>query len=92
MSQNFSFTLNPEKLKKLFGGGSDEDDKDKNKRKDDDDEGMDTDIESNVDDSMEKGKTGAKKSGGGKAKTDTDGYMAFKMPWSLDLRIWCHHA
>ena len=53
------------------------------KRKDDDDEGMDTDIESNVDDSMEKGKTGAKKSGGGKAKTDSDGYMAFKMPWSL---------
>ena len=83
MSQNFSFTLNPEKLKKLFGGGSDEDDKDKNKRKDDDDEGMDTDIESNVDDSMEKGKTGVKKSGGGKAKTDSDGYMAFKMPWSL---------
>ena len=83
MSQNFSFTLNPEKLKKLFGGGSDEDDKDKNKRKDDDDEGMDTDIESNVDDSMEKGKTGAKKSVGGKAKTDSDGYMAFKMPWSL---------
>ncbi len=61
MSQNFSFTLNPEKLKKLFGGGDDEDDKDKNKRKDDDDEGMDTDIESNVDDSMEKGKTAAKK-------------------------------
>ncbi len=44
---------------------------------------MDTDIESNVDDSMEKGKTAAKKSGGGKAKTDSDGYMAFKMPWSL---------
>ena len=83
MSQNFSFTLNPEKLKKLFGGGSDEDDRDKNKRKDDDDEGLDTDIESNVDDNIEKGKTAAKKSGGGKAKTDSDGYMAFKMPWSL---------
>ena len=82
MSQNFSFTLNPEKLKKLFGGGSDEDDRDKNKRKDDD-EGLDTDIESNVDDNIEKGKTAAKKSGGGKAKTDSDGYMAFKMPWSL---------
>ena len=83
MSQNFSFTLNPEKLKKLFGGGSDEDDRDKNKRKGDDDEGLDTDIESNVDDNIEKGKTAAKKSGGGKAKTDSDGYMAFKMPWSL---------
>ena len=85
MSQNLSFTLNPEKLKKLFGGGSDDDDdRNKDKRKgDDDDEGMDTDIESNVDETMEKGKTGAKKSGGGKAKTDADGYMAFKMPWSL---------
>ena len=87
MSQNFSFTLNPEKLKKLFGGGSDDDDKDKNKRKnDDDDEGLDTDIESNVDDDMEKGKTAAKKSGGGKAKTDADGYMAFNIPWSLTRR------
>ena len=83
MSQNFSFTLNPEKLKKLFGGGSDEDDRNKNKRKGNDDEGLDTDIESNVDDNIEKGKTAAKKSGGGKAKTDSDGYMAFKMPWSL---------
>ncbi len=82
MSQNLSFTLNPEKLKKLFGGGSDDDGKDKNRQKGDD-EGMDTDIESNVDDDMEKGKTAAKKSGGGKAKTDADGYMAFNMPWSL---------
>ena len=81
MSQNFSFTLNPEKLKKLFGGGDDDDDKKDSQRNDDDDEGLDTDIESNVDDSMEKGKTAAKK--GGKAETDSDGYMAFKMPWSL---------
>ena len=83
MSQNFSFTLTPEKLAKLFGGKSVEDEDKNNKRSDDDDEGMDTDIESNVDDAIEKGKTGAKKSGGGKAKTDSDGYMAFNMPWSL---------
>ena len=64
------FTLNPEKLKKLFGGGDDRDDK-KDSQRNDDDEGLDTDIESNVDDSMEKGKTAAKK--GGKAETDSDG-------------------
>ncbi len=84
MSQNFSFTLTPEKLAKLFGGGKDDDDSKKSNnsnRNDDDDEGTDTDIESNVDKELEKGKTGAKKSG--KAKTDSDGYMAFKMPWSL---------
>lgn len=81
MSQNLSFTLTPEKLAKLFGGKSDDDEKD-SKRKDQGDDGLDTDIESNVDDTLEKGKTAAKKKGG-KAKTDSDGYMAFKMPWSL---------
>ncbi|HRM58232.1 MAG TPA: putative LPS assembly protein LptD, partial [Prevotella sp.] len=82
MSQNLSFTLTPEKLAKLFGGGKSDSDDKNNNRNQDDDEGMDTDIESNVDDTMEKGKNGAKKKGG-KAKTDSDGYMAFKMPWSL---------
>ena len=81
MSQNLSFTLTPEKLAKLFGGKSDDDEKD-SKRKDQDEDGLDTDIESNVDDTLEKGKTAAKKKSG-KAKTESDGYMAFKMPWSL---------
>ena len=82
MSQNFSFTLTPEKLKKLFGGGDDSDDD--NSRNRDDDEGVDTNIETNIDDDMEAGKHGAKKKGG-KAKTDDDGYMAFNMPWSLSV-------
>ena len=82
-SQNISLTLTPEKLKKLFGHGDDEDDKDKRKKNRKDDEGVDTDIESNVDDDMIEGQRGAKKSGGGKAETDEDGYMKFKMPWSL---------
>ena len=81
-SQNISFTLTPEKLKKLFGHGDDSDD-DKRKKNSKDDEGIDTDIESNVDDDMIEGQRGAKKSGGGKAETDADGYMKFKMPWSL---------
>lgn len=80
MSQNFSFTLTPDKLKKLFGGGDDSD----NSRNKDDDEGVDTNIETNIDDDMEAGKHGAKKKGG-KAKTDDDGYMAFNMPWSLSV-------
>ena len=80
MSQNINYTLTPEKLKKLFGGGGD----DKSSKKQKDDEGVDTDIESNVDDDMIEGQRGArKKSGGGKAETDEDGYMKFSMPWSL---------
>ena len=82
MSQNFSFTLTPEKLKKLFGGG-DGSDSDSSRNRDDD-EGVDTNIETNIDEDMEAGKHGAKKKGG-KAKTDDDGYMAFNMPWSLSV-------
>ena len=78
-SQNISFTLTPEKLKKWFGKGDDDDDK-----KDEEKEGIDTGIETNVDDDMIEGQRGAqKKSGGGKAETDADGYMKFSMPWSL---------
>ena len=84
MSQNISYTLTPEKIRKFFGGGSSDDDKDNKDKNNDDDEGIDTDIESNVDDTMIEGQRGAKKkSGGGKADTDDDGYMAFSMPWSL---------
>ncbi|MBQ6063358.1 MAG: LPS-assembly protein LptD [Prevotella sp.] len=80
ITQNISYTLNPDKIKKLFGGGDDEE-KDKNKG---DDDGIDTDIESNVDDVMVKGQRGgSRKSGGGKVETDEDGYMNFSMPWSL---------
>ena len=82
MSQNFSFTLTPDKLKKLFSGGDSDEEEDQRSQRDK--EGMDTDIESNVDDDMIEAQRGArKKSGGGKAKTDDDGYMAFSMPWSL---------
>jgi hypothetical protein len=81
MSQNFSFTLSPEQLKKWFGGGEDDTQRDK---KSNDEEGVDTQIESNVDETMIEGQRGAKKKGGGgKAETDTDGYMSFSMPWSL---------
>lgn len=83
MSQNISYTLTPEKIAKLFGGGSDED-KDNKNNNDANDEGIDTDINSNVDDEMIKAQNGAKKkSGGGKASTDDDGYMRFSMPWSI---------
>jgi lipopolysaccharide assembly outer membrane protein LptD (OstA) len=83
MSQNISFTLTPDKLRKLFGGGNNDDDN-KNSDDNDDDEGVDTNIESNVDEDLIKGQHGAKKkSGGSKAETDDDGYMRFSMPWSL---------
>ncbi|CCX67829.1 putative uncharacterized protein [Prevotella sp. CAG:1058] len=79
MSQNISFTLTPEKIKKWFGGGDDED-----KEKDEENEDTDnTDIESNVDDDLVRGQHGAEKESAGKAETDEDGYMKFSMPWSL---------
>ena len=78
MSQNISFTLTPEKIKKWFGGGDDEDDEEE-----EDDDLDNTDIETNVDDDLVRGQHGARDEGAGKAETDEDGYMKFSMPWSL---------
>ena len=83
MSQNISFTLSPDQLRKWFGHDDKDDEKD-GKRNKDDEEGMDTDIESNVDDDMIQAQRGAKnKKKGALAETDGDGYMAFSMPWSM---------
>ncbi len=82
MSQNISFTLNPEKLKKLFSR------KDKDEKENDDEDDYDeddTDLETNVDDALTKGQRGARKENAGKAETDDDGYMRFSMPWSLTI-------
>lgn len=84
MSQNISYTLNPEKLKKLFSGKSDDDKgKDKDNDNDDEDDEDDTGVESNIDNTMESAKKGSRSAKNAKAETDEDGYMAFSMPWSL---------
>lgn len=77
MSQNISYTLTPDKIKKLFT---------REKNKSADDESMadnDTGVESNIDPMLEKGKNGATKKDAGMAKTDDDGYLKFSLPWSL---------
>ena len=86
MSQNLSYTLNNEKvgnLIKWLKGEKVEKKGDKGKKKDDDE--WDNDVETNIDKDMEKAKHGAKKGDNAKAETDEDGYMAFKMPWSISL-------
>lgn len=80
MSQNFSYTLNPEKIKKLFGKGDKEEKN--NKKRDTDDDDDDIDIDTNIDEEMIKAQKGGNTKGA-KATTDDDGYTAFSMPWSL---------
>lgn len=83
-SQNISYTLTPDKLRRLFGGGDSSDEASRRRRNQKDDEGVDTDIESNVDDDMIEAQRGAKKKKtNSKAETDADGYMSFSMPWSI---------
>ena len=88
MSQNLSYTLNNEKvanfIKWLKGEKVDKkkDGKDRSRR---DDEEWDSDVETNIDKEMEEAKHGAKRGDNAKADTDDDGYMAFKIPWSLSL-------
>lgn len=82
MSQNISYTLNNEKLLKLFGfrKGSN-----KGISSNDDDDDVDDDEETdptmqNVDPDRRKGQQSTEKSNTG---IDEDGYLKFSMPWSL---------
>ena len=87
MSQNLSYTLNNEKfgnLIKWLKGEKVEKKDDKGKKKGEEDE-WDNNVDTNIDKDMEKAKQGAKKGDNAKADTDEDGYMAFKMPWSISL-------
>ena len=85
LSQNLSYTLNNEKvmnwIKWLKGERVDK----KDDKRQNDDEWEDDDAETNIDKDMEKAKRGAKREGSSKADTDEDGYMTFKIPWSLSL-------
>ena len=80
MSQNLSYTITPEKIARFFSG---EKKKDKEEKEDEDDD--DLDINSNIDDDLERGKRPAKSTKSDKAETDADGYMSFKMPWTLTI-------
>ena len=77
-SGSFSYTLNNDTFKKLFGKGDDEDKKDKDK-KDEEEDSDEEDSES----TDQTNNTANRKTED--AKLDPDGYLAFNMPWSLSL-------
>ena len=77
-SGSFSYTLNNDTFKKLFGKKDDaEKDKEKDKKKDNDDDEDEDDEHVNVVASNTRKQEAA--------STDSDGYLAFKLPWSLSL-------
>ena len=86
MSQNLSYTLNNEKLSRLFnwilGKGSLKDkSSQQNKNTNEDNEEYDDAADSNIDPDMRNKHKGTKKKQ--KAKVDDDGYLTFSMPWSI---------
>lgn len=88
IDQNFSYNLTNDKVMKfikwLKGERDDKKDDKKNRNKDRnmDDDWEDT-MDSNVDLEMERNKHNAGKKE--KAETDENGYMKFKIPWSLGI-------
>ena len=87
LSHNLSYTIDNEKIKNLFKWlrGEKVDKKDDKKKKKDDEDEWDTGVDTNIDNDLEKGKHGGRNQDNSKAETDEDGYMAFKMPFSLSL-------
>ena len=75
-SGSFSYTLNNDTFKKLFGKGEEEKDKKKNGDEEDEDEEEDTEEKTNNGSNMRKTE---------QATLDPDGYLAFKLPWSVSL-------
>lgn len=76
---SLSYTLNNETFKKWFGKGDEEDGKNKGKKEDTDSEEDEEDEELNTNQNTQpKRKTED-------AKIDSDGYLAFQLPWSLSL-------
>jgi len=77
-SGSFSYTLNNDTFKKLFGK-KDEDEKNKDNKGKEENEDEETDEETeeqNNNSNMRKTE---------KASVDSDGYLAFKFPWSVSL-------
>ena len=85
MSQNLSYTINNEKVAKLFKWLKG----DRPKKNDDDetkiDDSLENETETNIDKDLDAGRHGAKKRDAGMAETDDDGYMKFSLPWSLSF-------
>ena len=77
-SGSFSYTLNNDTFKKLFGKKEDKEDKDKKGKDDSEDEEEDTEENEEQDNKSNMRKTE-------KASVDSDGYLAFKFPWSISL-------
>lgn len=77
-SGSFSYTLNNDTFKKLFGKKDENEDKNKKKKGDSEDEEEDTDENEEQNNKSNMRKTE-------KASVDSDGYLAFKFPWSISL-------
>ena len=75
---SYSYTLNNDTWKKWFGKG-DSSDKDKKKK---DDQNKNPDADNNTDPDQAQQQNGQKEV---QATTNDDGYMPFKMPWSVSL-------
>ena len=89
ISQSFNYTIDNNKIgnliKWLKGERVDKKDKKKKPGEEDEDEEEDIrDLDTNLDKDLGKDKTNDRK-GSSMAETDEDGYMQFKMPWSLSL-------
>ena len=85
MSQGINYTLDNNKIinliKRLKGEKVEKKDDKKKKSEDEDEDEWDPDLNTNIDKDLDMNKD--KLESKTKAETDEDGYMAFKMPWSL---------
>ena len=91
---SWSYQLNNQKLAKLFGYGDDSDDEDKsNERPDDEGEwgedGADQDL---ADADQDRNRRNKKKENKGSSAYDSDGYLFWQIPWTMNFSYTMRYA
>ncbi len=81
MSQNLSYTFNNQTFAKLFGKNKSKDEEKEGDEDEDDDRNMN---DTNLDPELTKGQRGAKRDAQS-GELDEDGYVKFKIPWSVSV-------
>jgi hypothetical protein len=85
MSQNISYTFNNDTFRKLWGKVSGNNSDETTPTEDETEDGYESIDDANIDPDIKEAREANKNQKSKKASVDEDGYLAFRMPWSVTV-------
>ena len=85
MSQNISYTFNNDTFRKLWGKVSGNNSDETTPAEDETEDGYESIDDANIDPDIKEAREANKNQKSKKASVDEDGYLAFRMPWSVTV-------